>query len=163
MARGSNTDAKKKCVVFFWIIWTSFLKKEPVFVRRTCFCIHVSKRCPFYGSKKSNLWNYHYLTHRGYSFFRWKIEIYFIEWTPSVIFSLVAQPRVKILPMVFTRWNKFRSFTEKNKHSVYFMLLSLSGRGFVKIQYSSFPLFPVAYPSRIATNYNITSIARNVR
>ena len=23
-------------------------------------------------------------------FFRWKIEIYFIEWTPSVIFSLAA-------------------------------------------------------------------------
>ena len=48
-------------------------------------------------------------------FFRWKIEIYFIEWTPSVIFSRVAQPRVKILPMVFTRWNKFRSFAEKKK------------------------------------------------
>ena len=47
-------------------------------------------------------------------FFLWKIEIYFIEWTPSVIFSQVARPRVKILPMVFT-WNKFRSFTEKNK------------------------------------------------
>ena len=25
----------------------------------------------------------------------------------------MAQPRVKILPMVFTRWSKFRSFTEK--------------------------------------------------
>ena len=48
-------------------------------------------------------------------FFRWKIEICFIEWTPSVIFSRVAQPRVKILPMVFTRWNKLRSFTEKKK------------------------------------------------
>ena len=31
------------------------------------------------------------------------------------------------------------------------MLLTLSGRGFIKIQYSSFPLFPVAYPFRIAT------------
>ena len=91
-----------------------------------------------------------------------KIEIYFIEWTPSVIFSRVAQPRVKILPMVFTRWNKFRSFTEKNKYSVYFMLLILSGRSFIKIQYSSFPLFPVAYPFRLATHYNITSSARNV-
>ena len=48
-------------------------------------------------------------------FFRWKIEIYFIEWTPSVIFSRVAQPGVKIIPMVFTRWNKFRSFTKKKK------------------------------------------------
>ena len=28
---------------------------------------------------------------------------YFIERTPLVIFSLVAQPRVKILPMVFKR------------------------------------------------------------
>ena len=32
-----------------------------------------------------------------------KFEIYFIEWTPSVIILRVAQPQVKILPMVFTR------------------------------------------------------------
>ena len=31
------------------------------------------------------------------------------------------------------------------------MLLTLSGRSFIKIQYSSVPLFPVAYPFRIAT------------
>ena len=31
------------------------------------------------------------------------------------------------------------------------MLLTLSGRSFIKIQYSSFPLFPVAYPFCIAT------------
>ena len=31
------------------------------------------------------------------------------------------------------------------------MLLTLSGRSFIKIQYSSFPLFPLAYPFRIAT------------
>ena len=31
------------------------------------------------------------------------------------------------------------------------MLLTLSGRGFIKIQYSSFPLFLVTYPFRIAT------------
>ena len=31
------------------------------------------------------------------------------------------------------------------------MLLTPSGRSFIKIQYSSFPLFPVAYPFRIAT------------
>ena len=31
------------------------------------------------------------------------------------------------------------------------MLLTLSGRSFIKIQYSSFPLFPVAYPFRIST------------
>ena len=31
------------------------------------------------------------------------------------------------------------------------MLLTLSGRSFIKIQYSSFPLFPVAYPFRMAT------------
>ena len=41
------------------------------------------------------------------------------------------------------------------------MLLTLSGRSFIKIQYSSFPLFLVAYPFRIATLYNITSNARN--
>ena len=85
-------------------------------------------------------------------FLRWKVEIYFIEWTPLVIFSRFAQPLVKILPMVFTRWNKFQSFTgKKDKYSVYFILLTLSGRSFIKIQYSSFPLFPVAYPFRIAT------------
>ena len=37
------------------------------------------------------------------------------------------------------------------KYSVYFMHLTLSGRSFIKIQYTSFPLFPVAYPFRIAT------------
>ena len=31
------------------------------------------------------------------------------------------------------------------------MLLILCGRSFIKIQYSSFPLFPMAYPFRIAT------------
>ena len=31
------------------------------------------------------------------------------------------------------------------------MLLTHSGRSFIKIQYSSFPLFPVVYPFRIAT------------
>ena len=41
------------------------------------------------------------------------------------------------------------------------MLLTLSGRSFIKIQYSSFPLFPLAYLFRIAKDYNITSSARN--
>ena len=31
------------------------------------------------------------------------------------------------------------------------MLLTLPGRSFIKIQHSSFPLFPVAYPFRIVT------------
>ena len=31
------------------------------------------------------------------------------------------------------------------------MLLTLSGRSFIEIQFRSFPLFPVAYPFRIAT------------
>ena len=30
------------------------------------------------------------------------------------------------------------------------MLLTLSGRSFIKIQYSSFPLFPMAFPFRLA-------------
>ena len=34
------------------------------------------------------------------------------------------------------------------------MLLIHSGRSFIKIQHSSFPLFPVVYPFRIATHYN---------
>ena len=58
------------------------------------------------------------------------------------------------------------SLKNKKKYSVNFMLwtlLTLSGRSFIKIQYSSFLLFPVAYPSHIATHYNITSSARNVR
>ena len=37
------------------------------------------------------------------------------------------------------------------------MLLTLSGRSFVKIQYSFFSFFPMVYPSRIATHYNIMS------
>ena len=37
------------------------------------------------------------------------------------------------------------------------MLLTLSGRNFIKTQFSSFPLFSVAYPFRIATQlqYNV--------
>ena len=45
------------------------------------------------------------------------MEIYFISWTP---FLLVAVPLVKILPMVTTQWNKFRSFTEKNQYPLFF-------------------------------------------
>ena len=52
---------------------------------------------------------------------------------------------------------------KENKYSVYFMLLTLSGRIFIKIQCTSFPLFPVAYPFCIAMHYSITSSARNVR
>ena len=37
------------------------------------------------------------------------------------------------------------------KYSIYFMLLTLSGRSFIKIQCSSCPLFLVSYPFRIAT------------
>ena len=40
------------------------------------------------------------------------------------------------------------------------MISTLSGRSFIKIQYSSFPFFPVVYPFRIATYYNITSSKR---
>ena len=35
------------------------------------------------------------------------------------------------------------------------MLLTLFGRSYIKIQYSSFPLFPVAYPSRNALQYYV--------
>ena len=37
------------------------------------------------------------------------------------------------------------------------MLLTLCGRSFINllIQYSSFPLFPVAYPFRLAMNYEL--------
>ena len=49
------------------------------------------------------------------------------------------------------------------KYSDYFMLLTLSGRSFIKIQYSSFPSLPVAYPFQKITRYNIMSSARNVR
>ena len=42
------------------------------------------------------------------------------------------------------------------------MLLTLFERSFFKIQCSSFPLFPVAYPFRIAMHHNITLSARNV-
>ena len=38
------------------------------------------------------------------------------------------------------------------------MLLTLSGRSFIKIQCSSFPLFPMAYPFHIATYCNITYV-----
>ena len=56
-------------------------------------------------SNKQNIW----------VFFQWEVKIYFIGWIPSVIFSLVAAPLVKILLMVSTWWNKFRSFTVTKK------------------------------------------------
>ena len=59
--------------------------------------------------------------------------------------------------------HEMSTFTEKHKYSVYFMLLTLSGRSFIKLQYTSFPLFPVEYPFGIATHYNITSSMRSVR
>ena len=87
-------------------------------------------------------------------FFLWKIEIYFIEWTPSVMFSQVVKPRVKILPMVFTRWNyKFRSFIGK-KNQIFCLFHAFNPfweKLYKKIQYSSFLLFPLAYPFRVAT------------
>ena len=43
------------------------------------------------------------------------------------------------------------SFTENKNHSVYFMLLTLFGRSYIKIQYNFFPSFPLAYPFHIAT------------
>ena len=96
-------------------------------------------------------------------FFWWKIEIYFIEWTPSVI-SGVAAPLMKILPMMFTRWDKFLSFTgEKNQK---FCLLHAFNSFWEELYQNPehfFPLFPVAYPSRTAAHYNITSSTRNAR
>ena len=93
-------------------------------------------------------------------FFRRKIKIYFIEWTPSVIFSRSHERK-------YYRWCSLDeinfNLSPEKKNSVYFMLLTLSGRRFIKIQFSSFPLFPVAYPFGIATYYNITSSARNLR
>ena len=41
------------------------------------------------------------------------------------------------------------------------MRLTISRRSLIKIEYSSFPLFPFAYPFRIATHHSITSSARN--
>ena len=43
------------------------------------------------------------------------------------------------------------------------MLSTLSWMSYIKIQYSSFLLFPVAYPSRIATHYNIASSESNCK
>ena len=81
--------------------------------------------------------------------FRRKIEIYFIELTPPVIFSRVAQPRVKIFLMVFSRWNKFLSFTgkKKNKYSFYFMLLTHSGKALSKSSTVLFRHSPWRTPS----------------
>ena len=85
--------------------------------------------------------------HRGYLFFSVKDRHLF--------------HRVDTIGDIFTSGAAEKK--KKPKYYVYFMLLTLSGRGFIKIQYSSFPLFSVLCPFRIATNYNITSSARNVR
>ena len=46
-------------------------------------------------------------------------QFLFHSWTPKVIFSLVAPPLVKILLLVFIRWNKNRSYTEKVKYPLF--------------------------------------------
>ena len=81
---------------------------------------------------------------RGYLFFSVKDEILF-HWVDTI-------------GNIFTS-GAFFSEKKTPKYSVYFMFLTLSGRN-IKIQYSSFPLFPVEYPFHIATYYNITSSAR---
>ena len=91
-------------------------------------------------------------SYRGYLFFSVKDRNLFHRVdTISNIFTSGAATSENITDGVHEM--KYISiFTEKkNKYSVYFMLLTLSGRSFIKIQYSSFPLFPVAYPFRIAT------------
>ena len=85
-------------------------------------------------------------------FFRWKIEIHFIEWTPSVIFSRVAQPRVKMLPMVFTRWNTFRSFTQKKPQiCCLFHAFNPFWDTFYQNPVQFFSVIPRGVPIRIAT------------
>ena len=53
-------------------------------------------------------------------------------------------------------------FHRKKQIFCLFHAFNPPGRNFIKIKYSSFPLFPMAYPFRIATYYNITSSPRNV-
>ena len=48
--------------------------------------------------------------------------------------------------------------SKKTKKTIYILFVSC----LKKIQYISFWLFPVAYPFRIVTHFNITSSARNV-
>jgi hypothetical protein len=62
-------------------------------------------------------------TYRGYLFYKCKIEIYFTEWAPKLVFSRVAKPQMKIHNSGVHEWNIFLFFTGKNKFSFYFMLL----------------------------------------
>ena len=80
----------------------------------------------------------------------WNIDFSCIRLTPTEI----RKSKVSYNKMsVFSVGPPLRkiSGSAHDKYSVYFMLVTLSGRSFIKIQYSSFPLFPVAYPFRIAT------------
>ena len=56
---------------------------------------------------------------RKFDFFSVGSILFFNSWTLKVIFSLVAPPLVKILLLVFIRWNKNRSYTEKVKYPPY--------------------------------------------
>ena len=100
-------------------------------VRLQCFAMReatprgiTEKNCTgfWYSSSQKGLktWNKQSI----WVFFRWEIEIYFILWSQSVIFSLVAAQLMKIQPMIFSRWNKFRSFTAKNPNILYVPSLS---------------------------------------
>ena len=48
-----------------------------------------------------------------------KDRFLFHSWTPKAVFSLVASPLVKILLLLFIRWNKNRSYTEKVKYPLW--------------------------------------------
>ena len=78
--------------------------------------------------------------HRGYLFFAVKDRNLF--------------HRVDTIGNIFTSGaatsENIADGVHKIKYSVYCMHLTLSGRSLIKIQYSSFPLFPVANPFRTA-------------
>ena len=69
----------------------------------------------------------------------------------QVIFSQLAQPRVKILPMVFKRLNKFRSFTEKKNIFCLFHAFNPFWEKLYQNPVQFFFVIPRGVPFRIAT------------
>ena len=71
-----------------------------------------------------------------------KFEFYFTEWTPKAVFSRVAVATSENTNFSVYEWYKIRSYTEKIKFSVSFMLL-----------FTTIKLLPAFRLSRQKTNF----------
>ena len=94
-------------------LWSSMeMKSEPFWPSYIFEIVKPYSRCKVYFFQRRSLLCHLEKLHRVCSadktyhiediwLFQCKIDFYFTEWTPKVVFSRVAEPRVKILLLVF--------------------------------------------------------------